>query len=57
LQLQADHRGDAKVVGSLSALPSFEACTPFDHWDIWREARAQPLAEQEWLLRDLHARG
>jgi len=37
---------------SLSALLSFEAHTPFDKWELWREVRAKPLAEQQALLRD-----
>ena len=37
---------------SLSVLLSFEAHTPFDKWDVWRDLRAKPLAEQQVLLRD-----
>ena len=37
---------------SLSVLLSFEAHTPFDSWDVWRDLRSKPLAEQQALLRD-----
>ena len=36
----------------LSTLLSFETHTPFDGWDVWRDLRARPLAEQKVLLRD-----
>ena len=37
---------------SLSTLLSFEGNTPFDNWDVWREFRKLPLAEQQVKLRD-----
>ena len=37
---------------SLSTLLSFEAHLPFDNWDVWKDLRAKPLAEQKVLLRD-----
>jgi len=37
---------------SLSTLLSFEGNTPFDNWDVWREFRKLPLAEQQARLRD-----
>ncbi len=37
---------------SLSVLLSFEAHTPFDNWDVWKDLRSKPLAEQQALLRD-----
>ena len=37
---------------SLSTLLSFEGNTPFDNWDVWREFRKLPLAEQQIKLRD-----
>ncbi len=37
---------------ALSTLMSFETHTAFDSWDVWRDLRAKPLAEQKVLLRD-----
>ncbi len=37
---------------SLSTLLSFEGNTPFDNWDVWRDFRKLPLAEQQVRLRD-----
>ena len=37
---------------ALNVLLSFEAHTPFDNWDVWRDVRALPLAEQKAKLRD-----
>ncbi len=37
---------------ALSVLLSFETHLPFDKWDVWRDMRAKPLAEQEKMLRD-----
>lgn len=37
---------------ALSTLMSFETYTAFDNWDVWRELRAKPLAEQKVLLKD-----
>ena len=37
---------------SLSTLLSFEGNTPFDTWDVWRDFRKLPLAEQQVRLRD-----
>ena len=37
---------------ALSTLMSFETYTAFDNWDVWRELRAKPLAEQKILLKD-----
>ncbi|MCP5181748.1 MAG: amidohydrolase family protein [Pseudomonadales bacterium] len=36
---------------SLSTLLSFEGHTPFDGWDVWRDFRALPLAEQQARLK------
>jgi N-acyl-D-aspartate/D-glutamate deacylase len=36
----------------LNVLLSFKAHTPFDKWDVWRDLRALPLAEQKAKLRD-----
>jgi N-acyl-D-amino-acid deacylase len=36
----------------LSVLYSFEAHTPFDEWDLWRDIRALPLDQQKSRLRD-----
>jgi N-acyl-D-aspartate/D-glutamate deacylase len=33
-------------------LLSFEAHTPFDKWDVWKDIRALPLEEQKAKLRD-----
>ena len=36
---------------SLNVLLSFETQLPFDKWDMWRDMRKLPLAEQkQWLL-------
>jgi N-acyl-D-amino-acid deacylase len=37
---------------ALSSLLSFESNTPFDTWDVWRDIRALPLAEQVAKLHD-----
>lgn len=38
---------------SLNVLLSFETHLPFDKWDLWRDMRKLPLAEQkQWLLND-----
>ena len=37
---------------SISTLLSFKSHMPFDSWDVWRDIRAKPLAEQLALLRD-----
>jgi N-acyl-D-aspartate/D-glutamate deacylase len=37
---------------ALNVLLSFEAHTPFDNWDVWRDIRALPLEEQKAKLRD-----
>lgn len=37
---------------ALNVLLSFEAHTPFDKWDVWRDIRSLPLAEQKKRLRD-----
>jgi N-acyl-D-aspartate/D-glutamate deacylase len=37
---------------ALSVLLSFETHTPFDKWDVWRDLRAKPLAEQKKALQD-----
>lgn len=37
---------------ALNVLLSFEAHTPFDKWDVWKDVRALPLAEQKVKLRD-----
>ena len=37
---------------ALNVLLSFEAHTPFDKWDVWKDIRALPLAEQKAKLRD-----
>jgi N-acyl-D-aspartate/D-glutamate deacylase len=37
---------------ALNVLLSFEAHTPFDGWDVWRDVRALPLEEQKAKLRD-----
>jgi N-acyl-D-aspartate/D-glutamate deacylase len=36
----------------LSSILSFETHTPFDGWEVWRELRALPLAEQRKALVD-----
>ena len=36
---------------ALNVLLSFETQLPFDKWDMWRDMRKLPLAEQkQWLL-------
>jgi N-acyl-D-aspartate/D-glutamate deacylase len=37
---------------SLSTLLSFETSTPFDKWDVWKDIRNLPLAEQKAKLAD-----
>ena len=37
---------------ALNVLLSFEAHTPFDKWDVWKDIRALPLEEQKARLRD-----
>jgi N-acyl-D-amino-acid deacylase len=37
---------------ALSTLLSFETYTAFDNWDVWKDLRSKPLAEQKVLLRD-----
>jgi N-acyl-D-aspartate/D-glutamate deacylase len=37
---------------ALNVLFSFAAHTPYDNWDVWKELRALPLAEQKVKLRD-----
>jgi len=37
---------------ALSVLLSFKAHTPFDKWDVWKDLRALPLAEQKARLAD-----
>jgi N-acyl-D-aspartate/D-glutamate deacylase len=38
---------------SLNVLLSFETHLPFDKWDVWRDMRKLPLAEQkQWLLNE-----
>jgi len=37
---------------ALNVLLSFEAHTPFDKWDVWKDIRALPLEEQKVKLRD-----
>lgn len=37
---------------SLSTLMSFETYTAFDNWEVWKDLRSRPLAEQKTLLRD-----
>lgn len=37
---------------ALNTLLSFQTQMPFDKWDVWRELRALPLAEQKAKLRD-----
>ena len=36
----------------LNTLLSFQTQLPFDRWDVWRDIRALPLAEQQGALRD-----
>ena len=37
---------------ALNVLLSFETQLPFDKWELWREMRAKPLAEQKKALLD-----
>lgn len=37
---------------ALNVLLSFETQLPFDKWEMWREMRARPLAEQKKMLMD-----
>ncbi|MEK7687531.1 MAG: amidohydrolase family protein, partial [Pseudomonadota bacterium] len=37
---------------ALNVLLSFETQLPFDKWELWREMRAKPLAEQKKVLLD-----
>ncbi|MEZ5559925.1 MAG: amidohydrolase family protein [Pseudomonadales bacterium] len=37
---------------ALNVLLSFAAHTPFDKWDVWKDLRSLPLAEQKAKLRD-----
>jgi N-acyl-D-amino-acid deacylase len=37
---------------ALNVLLSFETQLPFDKWDVWKEMRAKPLAEQKKALLD-----
>jgi N-acyl-D-amino-acid deacylase len=37
---------------ALNVLLSFEAHTPFDKWEVWKDIRSLPLAEQKAKLRD-----
>ena len=37
---------------ALNTMLSFETQMPFDHWDVWRDIRGLPLAEQHAKLRD-----
>jgi len=37
---------------ALNVLLSFEGNTPFDKWDVWKDIRTLPLAEQKAKLRD-----
>ncbi len=37
---------------ALNVLLSFETQLPFDKWEMWREMRAKPLAEQKKMLLD-----
>jgi len=37
---------------ALNVLLSFKAHTPFDKWDVWKDIRALPLAEQKAKLMD-----
>ena len=36
----------------LNSILSFETATPFDTWELWRDIRARPLAEQRAALQD-----
>ncbi len=37
---------------ALNVLLSFEGYTPFDKWDVWKDIRCLPLAQQQEKLRD-----
>ncbi|MEJ0070273.1 MAG: amidohydrolase family protein [Pseudomonadota bacterium] len=37
---------------ALNVLLSFEAHTPFDKWEVWRDVRKLPLEQQKAALRD-----
>ena len=37
---------------ALNVLLSFEGYTPFDKWDVWKDIRSLPLAQQKAKLRD-----
>ncbi len=37
---------------ALNVIYTFEAHTPFDSWDVWRDIRQLPLAEQQAKFRD-----
>ncbi len=37
---------------ALNVLLSFEGNTPFDKWDVWKDIRSLPLAQQKAKLRD-----
>ena len=37
---------------ALNVLISFETATPFDDWDVWRDVRMLPHAQQKAALRD-----
>jgi N-acyl-D-aspartate/D-glutamate deacylase len=37
---------------ALNVLLSFETHTPFDKWEVWRDIRKLPLAQQKAALRD-----
>lgn len=41
---------------ALNVLLSFETHTPFDSWDVWRDVRALPLAEQKKALQNSEMR-
>ena len=40
----------------LNVLLSFEAHTPFDKWEVWRDVRKLPLEQQKAALRDPETR-
>jgi N-acyl-D-aspartate/D-glutamate deacylase len=40
----------------LNLLLSFETHTPFDKWEVWRDVRKLPLAQQKAALRDPETR-
>ncbi len=40
----------------LNVLLSFEANTPFDKWEVWRDIRQLPLAQQKAALQDPETR-